>query len=70
MLTAILILTIFNIGLIFFCLIGLASLNEELKKSEERIKRNTDEDLAELGTMVFNMDALKQKVRMSGKAEI
>lgn len=71
MLIAILILTIFNTGLIV--LIGLGSfgsLREQIHKEHKLTRDNTDKDTEIALEAVFNMGSLKQKVKMSGKVEI
>lgn len=71
MITVILILTILNTGLIL--LIGLGSfgaIKDLIKKAVCAVNKNTDQDMETLGTAVFNMDSLKQKATMSGKAEL
>ena len=70
MIVVILILTIFNTGLLIINLGGIAETWNRIRQSEERIKIDNAETFAEMGTMIYNMDSLKQKVRMSGKAEL
>lgn len=71
MIIAILILTIFNTGLIL--LIGLGSfgaIQDLIKKAVYSVNKHTDQDIETLGTAIYNMDSLKQKATMGGKAEL
>lgn len=71
MLTAILILTIFNTGLIIIIGAGTFGLLKELIiKSQESIKEHIDHRTETAVTAVFNMDSLKQKAEISGKVEM
>lgn len=67
MLIAILILTIFNTGLIFVIGIGgTGSILEAIRKAT----RHTDESIEAATTALYNKDSIKQKVEMSGRFEI
>ena len=71
MIVAILILTIFNTGMI--AIIGLGSfgaIQDLIKKAVYAVNKHTDQDIETLGTAIYNMDSLKQKATMSGKAEL
>lgn len=70
MIIAILVLTVLNLVGVFILFSGQAVIHHEIKQSEERVKHNTDETFAEMGTMIFNMESLKQKVKMTGRAEL
>lgn len=71
MLIAILILTIFNTGLIILLgLGGIAVLKQATIDVVMAAMRHTDESIESATTAVFNMDSIKQKAEMSGKAEL
>lgn len=71
MITVILILTIFNTGLILLMAGGLLStLRQDMAKMLSKTLRHVDETYEALGTAIFNMDSIKQKVNMSGKVEL
>lgn len=71
MLLAILLITIFNTGLIVLMAGAmLAELKKHNADTAKCINDNTDKGLAEALTAIYNMDSIKQKVDMSGKAEL
>ena len=71
MLIAILIISIFNTGLIILMSCGLmGALRQEMIRTVTAGTKHTDESIEALGTAVFNMDSLKQKVEMSGEVEV
>ena len=71
MLTAILILTIFNIGLTFIIGIGgIGTIKEFIYGATKTIERRIDDRTETAVTAIYNMDSLKQKATMSGKAEL
>lgn len=70
MLTIILILTIFNTGLLFFVIGGLVVYKDELGKAMVVLNKHTDESIEALGTAMFNMDSLKAKASTQGKVEV
>lgn len=71
MLIAILILTIFNTGMIMVLgLGGFSATQDTIRKAEKAINYNTDKDTETALTALFNQDSLKQKAEMSGEVEI
>lgn len=71
MLIAILILTIFNTGMIFILGVGGVGCLRDLIMAQHTFTRKTIEsDIEQATTAIFNMDSLKQKATMSGKAEL
>ena len=71
MITAILILTMFNTGLIILLTASALSIfRAENAKMLNIALHHVDETYTELGTWIYNMDSTKQKVEMSGKAEL
>jgi hypothetical protein len=70
MLTAILIITIFNTGLLLLNIGALAVLVDEHRKGVEAIKKEVAEDIETATTAVFNMDSIKQKAEMNGSFEL
>ena len=67
MLIAILILTIFNTGLIFVIGVGaVGSIGDAIRKAT----RHTDESIEAATTALYNKESIKQKVEMSGRFEI
>lgn len=71
MLNVILILTIFNTGLLIVLSVAVVSaIRMETAKMFNTALRHVDETYRELGELIYNMDAIKQKATMSGKAEI
>lgn len=71
MTTAILILTIFNTGLIIIIgLGGIGFIKDVILAATEHVKIHVDKDTEDLGTAIFNMDSLKAKASSSGKAEL
>ena len=70
MLIAILILTIFNTGLILFCLIGNVVINDNIIREMKKATAHTDESIENATTALFNMDSIKQKVDMTGRFEL
>lgn len=68
---AILILLIFNTGLmIVLAAAVLSAVRTEIAKMLNTALHHVDETYGELGELIYNMDAVKQKAIMSGKAEI
>ena len=70
MIIAILVLTVFNTGLILFCLGGIWIFKDEVEKRITAAKKHTDESIEAATTALFNMDSLKQKATMSGRVEL
>lgn len=71
MLTAILILTIFNTGLILVIgLGGFTALQDLIRKVHKHTLAHIDDRTETAVTAIYNMNSLKQKAEMSGKAEL
>ena len=71
MLIAILILTIFNIGLTMLLIGGaIGVIKDYIDKAVDKINNNTDEDMSSIGTAIFNAESIKQKVKMGGSVEL
>ena len=71
MLTAILLLTIFNTGLIFLIGCGgIAALKQAAIEIAAKATRHIDDSISAATTAVFNMDSLKQKAKMSDEVEV
>lgn len=71
MIVAILILTIFNTGLIFILGIGvMGALKEFIFSAERQLEKHIDDRTETAVTAIYNMDGLKAKATMSGKVEI
>ena len=71
MLIAILILTIFNIGLtILLGLGGLALMKQEMCNIAAIAMKHTDGSIEAATTALFNKESLKQKAEMSGEVEV
>ena len=71
MLIAILILTIFNIGLtILIGFGGLSLMKAEMTNIAAVAMKRTDQSIEAATTALYNMDSIKQKVEMSGEVEI
>ena len=71
MITVIFILTIFNTGLILLMSAGIiGTVRSENAKMLNTALNHVDDTYEALGTAIFNMDSIKQKVKMSGKAEV
>ena len=70
MLIAILILTIFNTGLILLVMGAVGMALKEIEKAVKEINRNTDHDTESALTAIYNMDSLKQKVKMNGSVDL
>ena len=60
MLIAILILTIFNIGLTMLLIGGaIGVIKDYIDKAVDKINNNTDEDMSSIGTAIFNAESIK-----------
>lgn len=70
MLIAILILTIFNTGLILFCLIGNVVINDNIIREMKKATTHTDQTIEAATTALYNMESIKQKVEMTGRFEL
>lgn len=71
MLTIILILLIFNIGLdIVLILSATALIKEHQVKAVKTITHNSEKLTEQALTAIYNMDSIKQKVQMSGEVEL
>ena len=70
MLIAILLLTIFNAGLLILTVGAIAILTDEHRKGVVAIKKTVDEDAEILGEAMFNMESIKQKIEMTGRFEL
>lgn len=71
MLIAILILTIFNIGLtILIGFGGLGLIKAEMIAAISAGVKHTDASIEAATTALYNMDSIKQKVNMSGEVEV
>lgn len=70
MLIAILILTVFNTGLILLVIGGLNMYKSELISYIAASTKRVEEDIENATTAVFNMESIKQKVDMTGRFEI
>ena len=71
MLVAILILTIFNIGMTLVLIGGaIGMIKDHVDKAKAEIIDNTDNDMASIGTAIFNAESIKQKVQMGGEVEL
>lgn len=64
MLLAILLITIFNTGLILLGLGGIVMCKEDVLKGINLAAKHTDESIESATTAIFNMDSLKQKASM------
>lgn len=70
MLIAILILTIFNIGLSLLIIGGMVAYKEDIEHFIAAAVHHTDESIEAATTALYNIDSIKQKVTMSGEVEI
>ena len=71
MIVAILILTIFNTGLLILLSgVIVAILREDIKKVVSVAIKHTDDSISTAVTAIFNMDSLKQKAEMSDEVEV
>ena len=70
MLIAILLLTIFNIGLTVFVLAGVAIVKDDIMAAIVVATKHTDESIEAATTALFNKESLKQKAEMQGKVEV
>lgn len=70
MLTAILLLIIFDTGLILLCFGAVALLRKEQQEAEKKLEGHIDKDIETAVTAIYNMDSVKQKVTMNGRCEI
>ena len=70
MLIAILILMVFQVGLMIITIGGMAMYKDEIIKHQTEQTKHTDGSIEALGDAIYNMDSIKQKVNMSGKFEI
>ena len=71
MIIAILILTVFNTGLIFILGIGGVGMLKDLIVKEHKATIAHIDDRTETAvTAIYNMDSLKQKAEMSGRVEV
>ena len=71
MLIAILILTIFNIGLtILLGFGGLSLMKAEMISVATKAMKHTDGSIEAATTALFNKESLKQKAEMSGEVEV
>ena len=70
MITAILIILAFNTGLLLLSFGAIAVLSNEVKKSFAKQTDIIESDIEALGTAMFNMDSIKQKVNTSGRFEV
>ena len=71
MLIAILVLTIFNTGLIFIIgLGGLTATQDIMRKTHIATLKHIDDRTETAVTAIYNMDSLKQKVMMTGRTDI
>jgi hypothetical protein len=70
MLIAILLLVIFNIGLTFFVLAGVAIAKDDIAKGINALAKHTDESIEAATTAIFNMESIKQKADMTGRFEV
>ena len=67
MLTAILILTIFNTGLALLTIGGIVLYKDELEAFIAAATHHTDESIETATTALYNMESIKQKVEMTGR---
>lgn len=71
MILAILLISVFNTGLIIIMGGGvIATLKDYINCTKKQIIDRVDDDIEQLGTAIYNMDSLKQKARQCGKAEV
>ena len=70
MLIAILILTIFNIGLSILAISGIAMIKDDILKAIAASARHTDESIESATTALFNKETIMQKAEMTGKFEV
>ena len=70
MMIAILVLTIFNTGLMLLTIGGLALMKDEVVKKIAEAVDHTDSSIEAATTAVFNMESIKQKADMTGRFEI
>ena len=71
MIVMILILTAFNTGLIIL-LAGCAiyTLRKDMTDIAIQMVKHSDESIEAATTAIYNMDSLKQKAKMSGRADL
>jgi hypothetical protein len=70
MLIAILILTVFNTGLVLLVIGGLNMCKNEIISYVAASTKRIEEDIENATTAIYNMDSIKQKVDMNGSFEI
>lgn len=70
MTVAILILTIFNIGLSLLIIGGMVAYKTELESFIAAATKHTDESIESATTALFNVDSIKQKADMTGRFEL
>lgn len=70
MIIAILILTFFNTGLLILLIGGATVYRTEILKSTNAQTDVLEQDIEALGTALYNMDSIKQKVEMTGRCEL
>lgn len=70
MLIAILIIAIFNTGLILLVIGGLNMYKNEIISYIAASTKRVEEDIENATTAIYNMDSIKQKVDMNGSFEI
>lgn len=67
MLIAILILTIFNTGLLLLEIGGMILYKDEVESFVAAATKHTDESIEAATTALYNMDSIKQNVEMKGE---
>lgn len=67
MLIAILILTIFNTGLALIIIGGMVAYTAEIEHFIVAASKHTDESIEAATTALYNMDSIKQNVKMKGE---
>ena len=70
MLIAILVITIFNTGLILLGICGMILYKDEIESFVAAATKHTDESIETATTALYNMDSIKQKVEMTGRFEL
>lgn len=70
MTTVILILTIFNTGLIFLAFAGIGMIKEQITRCVVEQANHIDDSIETATTAIFNMDSIKHKVDTTGRFEI
>ena len=49
---------------------AIGMIKDHVDKAKAEIIDNTDNDMASIGTAIFNAESIKQKVQMGGEVEL